>query len=243
MRTFDRETIKQAIKPIVSLVATAEAEHTETKLTKNTLDCFGALLDSAVQQINLNVWKAQEKARQVQKTKQNAIGDMHERILATLDGVLRLPVGNVYDIRCDNLKIIAEIKNKWNTTKGNHKVQIYNDLASSLQRLDGYTAYYVEILPKTGQRYNKPFIPSDNRKNRRVEAREDIRQIDGRSFYELLAGRATALDELYIMLPSIIAEILADLDKSKYDQDSIKKILTGSDEYKALYNKIYGTKI
>lgn len=243
MSTFDRNAVKEAIRPVVELVAKAEEAHTEAKLTKNTLDCFGALIDSAAQQISIDTWKQQEKARQVQKTKQNAIGDMHERILATIAGVQQLPVGNVCDIRCDRLKVIAEVKNKWNTTKGNHKVQIYNDLATLLEQLNGYTAYYVEILPKNGKRYNEPFTPPDNRTGQRVIERADIRKIDGRSFYELLTGSAEALDELYMLLPSLIAEILNEIDKDKYDKESIERAIKQSGEFSSLYNSVYGTNI
>lgn len=239
MDIFNRDAVKAAIKPVVTLVASVEKQHTDQMLTKNTLDCFGALLDSATQQISIAEWKKQEKSRQVQKTKQNAIGDMHEIILATLDGVERLPVGNIYDIRCDRLKVIAEVKNKWNTTKGNHKIQIYHDLAKGLMSKRGYIAYYVEILPKNGKSYNEPFVPSDNRTSSAVVPRNDIRKIDGRSFYKLITGDATALDKLYLMLPSILGEILSEFDGAIYNKAAIENAITGSKEFKNIYNKIY----
>lgn len=239
MSTFDRDAVKNAIKPIVQTVAAAEELHTEEKLTENTLDCFGALIDSATQQVSLSVWKQQEKARQIQKTKQNAIGEMHERILGTINGVQQLPIGNVCDIRCDRLKIIAEVKNKWNTTKGNHKIQIYNDLLSLIDGLEGYTGYYVEILPKNGKSYNEPFTPPNNLTHKNATGRDDIRRIDGRTFYGLLTGNKKALDELYMIMPRLIAEILNEKDKRKYDTDFIEKTIKNSSEFMELYNLVY----
>jgi hypothetical protein len=239
MNTFKRDAVKKAIKPIVELVATVEEEHTEEDLTTNTLDCFGSLIDSATQQISINAWKQQEKSRQIQKTKQNAIGNMHERILSTIDGVQQLPVGNVCDIRCDRLKIIAEVKNKWNTTKGNHKVQIYNDLSNRIEKLNGYTGYYVEILPKNGKSYNEPFTPSNNLTHRQTIERNDIRKIDGRTFYGLLTGNEKALDELYMMMPCLVAEILNEKDREKYDTNFIERTIKSSDDFINLYHSVY----
>jgi len=239
MSTFQRDAVKKAIKPIVELVAAAEEEHTEKDLNKNTLDCFGSLIDSAAQQITISEWKQQEKSRQIQKTKQNAIGNMHERILSTIDGVEQLPVGNVCDIRCVRRKIFAEVKNKWNTTKGNHKVQIYNDMSTLIERSNGYTGYYVEILPKNGKSYNEPFTPSNNLTHEKSLERNDIRRIDGRTFYGLLTGNENALDELYMMMPRLIAEILNEKDKEKYDTNFIEKTIKGSDDFVDLYHSVY----
>ena len=43
--------------------------------------------------------------------------------------------------------IIADIKNKFNTTKGNHKVNIYDDLDKILNspEFKEYAGYYIEL--------------------------------------------------------------------------------------------------
>jgi len=47
------------------------------------------------------------------------------------------------------MKIIAEIKNKYNTTKGADKKTLYDNLELALlNKYKGYTGYYVEIIPK-----------------------------------------------------------------------------------------------
>jgi len=206
MESFNRDNLKRAIKNTV--VRLYQAQNIELDLYRNTLDCFSASLDALVQGITMEQWLAQEKERQVQKTKQNAIGTLHEDIMGSLAGVENLPVGNLIDIVCHDKKIIAEVKNKHNTTKGNHKVQIYRDLSQALQGLEGYTAYYVEILPKGAKSYNEPFTPSDNQTSSRLPLRNDIRVIDGKSFYALLTGQVNALVELYMNLPKIVAEVI-----------------------------------
>lgn len=242
MSSFDKGTLKRCLRPIIENVVAAEIEHTDEKLTKNTLDCFGALIDSATQKITIKEWKRQEKARQIQKTKQNLIGKMHETIIGTIHGVELLNQG-ICDLKCERLKIVAEIKNKWNTTKGNHKNQIYRDLKKVIEKNYGFTGYYVEILPKHGKSYNEPFTPSDNRLSIREEKRSDIRRIDGRSFYALLTGNKTALDELYQMLPNVISELLNEIDNTTYNKLEVQENLKEYNEYLNLYNIAYNTNL
>jgi len=204
---FKRDEIKNILLPIVK--SAYESETTDKDLRKNTLDIFSASIDSSVRGITLEEWMAQEKQRQIQKTLQNQIGELHQEILGTFDGVESLGVGQIVDLSSDEKKFIAEVKNKHNTTKGNHKCAIYDDLQACLQKKNDETiAYYVEILPPNGKTYNEPFTPADNVKKTRRPVNERIRKIDGQSFYTLVSGNKNALKELYILLPELVCEIL-----------------------------------
>lgn len=236
MSIYSKQKIKAAITPAIKRIYKAEKEFDVQTLFKNTLDCFSATLDSLVQNIPISEWLKQESLRQRQKTKQNAIGHMHEKIIGSFDGItLCLKKGEILDIQFPSKKIIAEIKNKHNTTKGNHKKNIHEDLDSALSSLQGYTGYYVEILPKNKERYDKPFTPSDNSTSCRLKEREDIRIIDGKSFYALITGESDAMDKIYKMLPEIVAEILNENFAYKIDK---KKVLNDP-LFKDIYNKIY----
>lgn len=235
MSTYNKEAIKQGIKSILLEIYDAECNYKESDLYKNTLDCFSSVLDCLSQGVSFEEWMRQEKARQIQKTKQNKIGDLHESILGTFKGVTKLNVGKIYDVHCPSKKIIAEIKNKHNTTKGNHKREIYNDLESVLNSLSGYTAYYVEILPKNGKAYNVPFTPPDNRNQVSMKERSDIRIIDGKSFYSILTGDSNALANIYSMLPAIYAEVVMQNRGVTIDTSKI----TSSNFFKFNFNKIY----
>ncbi|OAV04953.1 Eco47II family restriction endonuclease [Moraxella catarrhalis] len=208
-QSFDRQKIKNILKPI--LLSAYQTEISEQSLRQNTLDVFSATLESILKGISFDEWIEQEKKRQIQKTLQNKVGDLHQKILGTLSGVQDLGVGGVVDIISQEKSLIAEIKNKHNTTKGNHKIAVYDDLKSVLSsKPEITTAYYVEILPKNGKKYNKPFTPSDNKTSQQRPANEFIRQIDGQSFYELLTGNPNALRELYILLAQVASEILSE---------------------------------
>lgn len=220
MSVFDRNKVKEVLKPIVD--STYKAQQEEKDIYKNTLDCFSAAIDASIRGITLEEWIESEKQRQAQKTLQNKIGDFHQKMLGTLEGVTDLGVGEVVDIIYDDKKIVAEIKNKHNTTKGNHKKSIYDDLVSVLERHEGYTGYYVEILPKNGRSYDKVFSPSDNTTKTLREKSEHIRVIDGKSFYKLITGDDNALKELYSLIPELTAEILKESFDINRNSDNIK---------------------
>ncbi|MCO6507023.1 MAG: Eco47II family restriction endonuclease [Snodgrassella sp.] len=231
MSTFDKEKIKKILEPIVS--KTYEAQITESDISKkNTLDIFSASIDSAIRGITLEEWKEQEKQRQMQKTLQNQIGEIHQRILGTLGGVTNLGTGSVIDLEGDGF--IAEIKNKHNTTKGNHKVAIYDDLKSELvKRKEGTIAYYVELLPKNGKSYDQEFTPPDNRIGKNRESNPYIRQIDGQSFYTKITGNENALRELYLLIPEILNEII----KEKYGKEQNADDYIDESEFDIIYKK------
>ena len=211
-QSFDKEKIKAVLKPfLASMISLYKTGISDKKLRENTLDVFSATIESLLKRISFDEWIEQEKQRQIQKTLQNEVGNLHQKILGTLMGVEDLGTGGVVDIICQEKSLIAEIKNKHNTTKGNHKIAIYDDLSAILEKNpDIQTAYYVEILPKNGRKYNKPFTPSDNKSKQRRPSNENIRQIDGQSFYELLTGNPNALRELYILLAQVASEILSE---------------------------------
>jgi hypothetical protein len=181
---FINETaLENEVKKVIDS-AKKSLESNEKIFYKNSVDPFSALFDAMWQGIAMSEWVEQEKSRQNQKTLQNALGNFHQNILGSMNEWTNLGTGNVFDVKNDKAKIIAEVKNKHNTTKGNHKVAIYDDLKDQLEgAYQGYTAYYVEVIPRNKKIYNKAFTPPDNRTHTRRELNENIRIIDGKDLY------------------------------------------------------------
>lgn len=203
----DQDLFK-ATKKVVDAIVVARNRQ-ESELFRNVVDPFSGLFDAAVQNINIEEWLDQERSRQIQKTFQNAIGSFHQEIIGSMPGWENLGTGNVVDISNKGKKVIAEIKNKFNTTKGNHRVSVYDDLKSalSLDHYQGFTAYCVEILPKNKKNYDTFFIPPDNRTHKRRPKNKKIRLISGQLFYDLASGEKNALKKLYLALPQVIEDI------------------------------------
>ena len=178
------------------------------KFGKNVIDPFAALFEISGFEIDYELWVKNETARQAQKTLQNHIGDFHQNILGYSTGWVNMKVGNVIDLTSESNKIIAEIKNKYNTISGGKLSDLYYSLDELISPktsiYKGFTAYYVTIIPNKPERHNTPFTPSNKAKGSKCALNEHIRQIDGASFYSLVTGDDSALENLYDVLPDVI---------------------------------------
>ncbi|HOW60258.1 MAG TPA: Eco47II family restriction endonuclease [Candidatus Moranbacteria bacterium] len=222
------EDLYKHVKMVLNVAKNA-TNNAEKKIYSNVIDPFSALFDASNQNISLSEWIKQEKSRQTQKTLQNAIGEFHQNILGSMSGWENLKTGSVSDLSNKNKKIIAEVKNKYNTTKGNHKTAIYDDFKKLLKKdYKGYEAYYVEIIPKGRNVYNKPFTPPDNRTGKRRPKNIKIKIIDGKTFYDLASGYPESLKQLYLALPTAISNVLG---------KKVNKVK--SNEFVALFKKAY----
>jgi hypothetical protein len=201
------ENLISAIGKVVQIIETAEHE-ADNNLHKNVIDPFSALFHGVTHAITYKEWIGQEKARQSQKTMQNAIGDFHQEILGSVQGWTNLGAGGGLDVVNKQMKIIAEIKNKFNTTKGNHKVEIYDALKAKLKikEYEKFLGYYVEVIPQGKKKYDKLFVPPDNKTKKRRPSNKNIRVIDGISFYALATGRKSALQELFEAISHILVD-------------------------------------
>lgn len=196
-----------AVGKIIHKIEIAEKD-AASKLHKNVLDPFSALFDGIAHGISYTAWVESEKVRQAQKTMQNAVGVFHQEVLGNSYDCENLGTGNLVDVCNKRAKIVAEIKNKFNTTKGNHKVEIYNDIKTILRRSEFayFTGYYVEIIPQNKKIYNKPFTPSDNKTGKKKPEDEKIRIVDGKTFYTMMTGREDAIQELFEVLPRVVTD-------------------------------------
>jgi hypothetical protein len=209
LKWIDDANLKAEVTLLLSVAK--EAKNTAvTEFGKNVIDPFSAIFEMSGFEIDYETWFKSETTRQAQKTLQNHIGDFHQNILGYSKGWVNMKVGNVIDLVSNEKKIIAEVKNKYNTISGGKLSDLYYSLDNLVSPKNSiyksFTAYYVAIIPKTPERYNKPFTPSDKEKGEKCPVNENIREIDGASFYSLVSGNENALEELFSVLPDIIFE-------------------------------------
>ncbi|MFW3383490.1 Eco47II family restriction endonuclease [Aliarcobacter butzleri] len=193
-------------KLITSLINNFNEKIKNKDIHSQVIDPFSAIIEASLNQLNYENWIKSETARQRQKSLQNSIGELHQKLLGCIKGVTDLSVGGVIDIVCDDKKIIAEIKTKHNTVKKTDLSSVYVELENALQKNEfkDYTAYYVEIIPAKPVKYNISFNPIDNNTKKQKTLREDIRRIDGKSFYELLTNDPQALQKINDKIKTIL---------------------------------------
>lgn len=177
---------------------------------KNVIDPFSALFEMSGFEMSHDEWIVSETTRQAQKTLQNHIGEFHQIILGSVNGWENMKTGQEIDLCSHNRKIIAEIKNKYNTISGGQLGNLYtvlnNLVMNKSSRYKDYTAYYVMIIPKSPERFDLEFTPSDKTKGTKFTAHKNVRVIDGASFYDLVTKQTDSLSKLYAILPKVIAK-------------------------------------
>ena len=138
----------------------------------------------------------------------NALGEFHQTVLGSATGWEDHDAG--YDLKSDERKIIAEVKNKWNTMNANDRREVEDNLSAALRNMNGtWVAYLVTVIPRTPKRFSKAL-------------RKNVIEIDGASFYEIVTGTPNAIHELF----DALSRRLAPSDEiATYCQDILKNSL------------------
>jgi len=201
------------------------ANRVEDDPYRNVIDPFSAVVDAARQRISIAAWMNQEKARQTQKGFQNALGDFHQDVVGSMPGWENAGRGGSFDVRNAKKKVIAEIKNKYNTMNARSALSVYDSLARHLDYGDpGFKAYVVDIIPKDPRPYDRPFTPSE--RGIRRQTRANLTQMDGKSFYKLASGETDALLKLYQAMPTVLSDIFKTDPKELTDPDDFMDLFT-----------------
>lgn len=233
---IEDKKLKEIVKLVLDKGINRKKEADE-KFTKNVIDPFGSLFEAAAFDVDHNTWKSAETIRQCQKTLQNHVGDLHQKILGNVNGWEDLGTGSVVDLVCENNRILAEVKNKYNTVTGGKLADQYYSLERLVMpkasKYRSYKAYFVNIIPKKPSRFNKTFEPSDKDKGAKCPKNELIRVIDGASFYELVTGDKNAITDLYAALPVVIEDIF----KTEYGQPGFE--IPDKQEFAKYFNLAY----
>lgn len=222
--------LETEIRHLINIARQAKVQSKE-KFGKNVIDPFAAIFEIAGFGIDHATWLESEMTRQAQKTLQNHIGTFHQNVLGTVSGWQNLGTGSVVDLVNHERKIIAEVKNKYNTVSGGKLAELYATLDSLVMpkasSYKEYTAYYVTIIPKRPTRYDQLFTPSDKNKGARCPSNELIREIDGGSFYAMATGEPNALQNLYDALPAVIETVIGDTYQVR-DREVLKSYFTAA---------------
>ena len=177
---------------ILTKRATDAKEKAPERMKKNVVDPFSSLVVASTFDI-----KTKEQLVNAQQASSaldgmgNALGSFHQQVLSSVDGWFNRDAS--YDIENENMKILAEIKNKHNTMNAKTRKSVVHDLGTALEINRGWKAYLVIIIPKKPKRYKK-----------KLHMTRPIYEIDGASFYEGVTGEPTAIHDLFTATINIL---------------------------------------
>lgn len=204
---ISEQKLEAAVGHLLRTAHTARVEASQ-KIGRNVIDPFAAMFQMAGFELDHKAWVQFELVRQAQKSLQNDIGEFHQKMLGSMEGWEDMHTGSIVDLVNHEKKIIAEVKNKYNTVSGGHLAEFHHALEAMVMpkssRFRGYTAYFVTVIPRNPERFDEPFTPSDRMRGENCAANELIRTADGASFYDIASGQPGTLKNLYTALPDII---------------------------------------
>ncbi len=187
------------------------AQKAQKNLSRNVLDPFSILFNTCLFERSHEEWQREEILRQQEKALSNALGLFHQKVCASVIGWEDPGAKQTFDLICPERKILAEMKNKYNTLNARGQSDVYKKLSglvipkSSLYF--GYTAYLVQMITKPSMVGDHLYAPSDNDAGQKHPSHENIRCIDGRSFYALVTGVEDALDQLLQTIPAALERL------------------------------------
>ena len=226
----------------------------EDKLYRATLDCFSKVLglskgnkdnppdpftivaQSMVTNTTLEANLAFETVRKTNKTLSNAVGNFHQRVLGlspnwestgASGGLIDLRTVHGYLHPRFGKPVVAEVKNRFNTMKAVEEPGVWDKIDHASKVMGGAQGYLFQITPKTPERYDKEWTPSN-----RVP-RDHIRVCDGATAYELVFSIPAAMKELYLALPEVF------LDIKKEHGLTVPADMPSPERLAELYNDVY----
>jgi hypothetical protein len=175
----------------------------------NKIDTIKLTFDSKFNDIDQANLIEAELLRQVDKSINNFIGTFHEEILGGIEG---FEIGNLsgFDIKATDDTLFADIKNKHNTMNSSSAESLFQKLAKYADTFKKSKCYWVQILAMGSFNQNWAGII-----NGKEYSHSRVFRISGDQFYALLTGNPTAFMELYQVLPKVIDDYLATMEKSE----------------------------
>jgi hypothetical protein len=213
---IDNHALEQAIRSVYQKYKQALAETSLKHLQRNIIDPFLTTFEVSLRNdLNFDDWLKQEAQRQIQKTLSNAIGDFHQMILGSVEGWINLGINHEtgLDLRNEHSTIWAEIKNKYNTIKGEDYKSIFQKLENTVNKHKNSTVYLVHILRKKKEPYDE--IWSFTAKGKSY-SNPQIKLISGEKFYEIVAGK-NSLPQLSDKLPEVIENLITPGERLKIE--------------------------
>jgi hypothetical protein len=164
----------------------------EEKIRRNGIDPFKTTFDMKKRKQSFEDWKKKELEMQNDKNVSMKIGYFHQKLLGSVKGWKDLKVGKGLDIVNDDETVYIELKNKWNTTKGENKKDIFYKLKDIVEKNKKATAYYAYINAKDGSS-GEPRVW----KVTKDVSHSRVKEVWGKEVYHFVTGDEDALDKTW----------------------------------------------
>lgn len=179
-------------------------DKSKVELTKHALDPLKMVFDMVNHDIDINEWISAEKVRRTDKTVNNRIGNFHQDLLGGVSGWEDLGRGHKLgiDIKKKDNSILMELKNRYNTVKGEDLKHVFDKLKRASAKHPKAVVYYAYVTPA------KPSSGEKVWKTSQRDPDKKIREAWGLRVYEIVTGDKESLKKTFQALPIAIQDTL-----------------------------------
>lgn len=221
MKTYvsflEDRVVLDAIDRLYEVYRNAYSRTTIADLKRNVIDPFKFCFDAKF--LNNNSVAAtidNEFKRQSDKSINNAIGSFHQFLIGNIEGFSETP-----QLTCDVMKndmtILAEIKNKYNTMNARSQAGVFEELSNLASAYPRAICYLVEVIPKNPAQPDQEWHVSISGT---LKHHPRVRKISARDFYAMATNNPLAFDELCNNLPSVIDQFLLSIPPERLIQSN-----------------------
>ncbi|MDQ6990748.1 MAG: Eco47II family restriction endonuclease [Mariprofundaceae bacterium] len=175
------------------------------KFNKNLIDPIKLTFDSKVYAKDIKSVVESEIVRQMDKSNTNHIGYFHQNIFNYIGEDWTVPKKG-YDIVNLEDYYYVEMKNKHNTMNSSSSQKTYMRMQHTLLNIPNSTCMLVEIIARNSQN-----IVWNISLDGEPVSNENIRRVSIDQFYKLVTGDQFAFKKLCECLPSVIEDIIQDI--------------------------------
>ena len=190
---LDESIFEQHVQTLLD-AANRASKQAEAKRKKNVIDPFASLLIASIFEVTTpEELIAIQNAESALRGMSNALGRFHQNILGSIEGWDDHDAG--YDVICEDRRILAEVKNKWNTLNADNKRAVVQNLETAVrQQIGKWNGYLVQVVPNKPERFVK-----------KVGSRNDVFEIDGASFYDMATADPNAIHGLFESVCEVVS--------------------------------------
>lgn len=190
----------------------------------NLIDPVKLTFDSEVYGQGIHQTIENEVLRQLDKSNSNHIGYFQQNIFEYIGEGWILP-NEVWDIACPEKKILVEMKNKHNTMNSASARSTYIKMQNALIEDKDNVCLLVEVIAKNSQD-----IPWSTTIDKQKVSHPNIRRVSIDKFYELVTGDKNAFRDLCQILPTVIRDVVTDIDDRALNNTVFQELEEISDD-------------
>lgn len=200
------------------------------KFNKNIIDPIKLIFDKTVYQVSWDKIISNEIFRQRDKSNNNDIGYFHQRIFQYIKNCHVPPNGEdggwdvIYKnedgiVITDNVcvhTVYVEMKNKHNTMNSSSAGKTFIKMQNQLLNNDDCACFLVEAIAQTSQN-----IKWETSVDGKKVGHKLIRRVSLDQFYALVTGQEDAFYQMCMVLPSVIENVVKELNGTHISQDTV----------------------